>query len=238
MPKTLTILAAALGFAASAQAHQLWIEQPAGQQAVIRFGEFGDNLRETSPGLLDKFVKPTATLVTAKGEQPVDGVKAATGFTLPFKVGKGETIVAEDALYPLNTYRQGDKEITSWYHPAARYVTGHAAVAPRLTLDLVPTGKAGEFKVVFKGEPKAKVKVSLVVPSGWAREAHSDDAGLVAFPLPWRGTYVAEASFTDRTPGERGGQQYDAVSYVTSLTLESASGGAPLAAGPAAAPNK
>ena len=42
---TATAILAATGFGAAAQAHQIWLEQPAGQNAVIRFGEFGENLR-------------------------------------------------------------------------------------------------------------------------------------------------------------------------------------------------
>jgi hypothetical protein len=34
------------------------MEQSERQIAVVRFGEFGENLREASPDLLDKFAKP------------------------------------------------------------------------------------------------------------------------------------------------------------------------------------
>eukprot|EP01031_Cornospumella_fuschlensis_P020190 gene20190-24753_t len=99
---TLTAALALLSFAGIAQAHQIWLEQPAGQKtAIVRFGEFGENLRETSPGLLDKFGKPTATLLSAKGEQAVDARKTPTGFELPFGAARGDSIVAEDAAYPL-----------------------------------------------------------------------------------------------------------------------------------------
>ncbi|HEY1397102.1 hypothetical protein [Roseateles sp.] len=109
--------------AGAAQAHQIWIEQAAGanERAVVRFGEFGENLREASPGLLDKF-------------------------------------------------------------------------------------------------------------------------GQVRFDLPWKGQYVAEVAHTDKTAGERqgpkGAEKYDGVSYVTSLTVLKADGVEPIAAGPAATPNK
>ncbi len=227
-----------LCLAGAASAHQVWIEQAPSQNAVLRFGEFGENLREASPGLLDKFAQPTATLLSAKGEQKADASKTGSGFVLPFKAGKGDAIVAEEAAYPINTWKQGDKEITGWYYPAARLVTGPAALEPRLPLDIVPTGKAGEFRVVFKGQPQAKAKVALVTRSGWAREAHSDEQGLVRFPMPWKGSYVAEASFIDRTPGERAGTRYDQVSYVTSLTYVKPDGATELPASPAATPNK
>jgi uncharacterized GH25 family protein len=233
---------ALIGAVASAQAHQIWIEQPDGQNAVVRFGEFGENLREASPGLLDKFGKPSGTLLSAKGEQKADASKSADGFTLPFKAAAGDGIVAEDASYPLYTWKQQDKEIKNWFFPAARLITGFAAVEPKLVLDLVPTGKDGEFKLTFKGQPKAKTKVSLVTQSGWAKEGHTDEQGLVKFEMPWKGTYVAEVSFNDRSAGERAGangpEKYDAVSYATAMTYVKADGVAPIAAAAPATPGK
>ena len=57
MKKTLSLAIAALCLTATAQAHQVWIEQPGGKSAIARFGEFAENLREASPGYLDGFGK-------------------------------------------------------------------------------------------------------------------------------------------------------------------------------------
>lgn len=230
--------------AGAAQAHQIWIEQPAGasERAVVRFGEFGENLREASPGLLDKFGQVRAIRLDGKGEQPVDAVKGKDGYALPFRAEAGESLLAEDAVYPLYSFKQGEKQVTNWYRPAARLVTGHAALPPKLLLDLVPTGEPGRFKVFFRGQPLPKAKVSLVTQSGWAKEDHADEQGVVRFDLPWKGQYVAEVAHTDKTAGERAGPQgaekYDGVNYVTSLTVLKADGVEPIAAGPAKAPNK
>src|SRR3546814_4273506 len=75
------MFAVLLGVTAPVQAHQIWLEQPDGGNATIRFGEFGDNLRETSPGLLDKFVKPQGTLVSTGGEQKADATKRSEEHT-------------------------------------------------------------------------------------------------------------------------------------------------------------
>jgi hypothetical protein len=60
--------------------------------------------------------------------------------------------------------------------------------------------------------------------------------------MPWKGTYVAEVSFNDRSAGERTGtngtEKYDAVSYATTVTYVNANGLAPVPAGPPAAPGK
>ncbi len=239
---TISAVSAMLCFATAAQAHQLWIEQPVGQNAVIRFGEFGDNLRETSPGLLDKFGKPTATLLSAKSKQAAEGRKTDTGFTLPFKTGQGDAIVAEDASYPLYAFKQGEKDMKNWYHPAARLITSFTPQEPKLALDIVPAGQPGAFKLFYKGKAMPKAKVTLVTQSGWIKEGHTDAQGLVTFDMPWSGTYVAEASHNESSSGERPGakgpEKYDGVSYVTTLTYVKAEGVAPVPAGPVATPNK
>ncbi|MFT3720910.1 DUF4198 domain-containing protein [Pseudorhodoferax sp.] len=238
MTRTLTLLAAALGFSLTAQAHFVWLEQPAGSAtAVLRFGEFAHNLREASPGLLDRFGKPSATHLSAQGEKAVDASKTAGGFALPFGAGQGEAIVAEDASFPLRRAKQGDQEVTSWFRPAARLITGFAAQPPKLALDLVPTGKAGEFKLYFKGQPLPKTKVEWLTQSGWALTGYTDEHGGVAFDMPWQGQYVAEVRHTDPTPGTRGSEKYDSVSYVTSLTFVQPSGLAPLPAAPLRTPS-
>jgi hypothetical protein len=233
---------ALLGAATAAQAHQIWIEQPAGQKtAIVRFGEFGENLRETSPGSLDKFGRPTATLLSARGDQETPARKSASGFTLPFGAANGDAILAEDAGYPLYTWKQGDKETQNRYYPAARLVTRLAPQPPRLVLDLVPTSANGEFRLYFKGEPRPKTKVTLVTQSGWAKEAQTDAQGLVKFDMPWKGTYVAEVSVNDRVAGERSGangpEKFEGTSYVTTLTYVKAAGVAPISAGTAATPH-
>ncbi|WP_029007938.1 DUF4198 domain-containing protein [Azospirillum halopraeferens] len=241
--KTLSIaIVALLAGTLSAQAHHIWIEQADGRDAVIRFGEFGENLREESPGLLDTFVKPAGTLVSATGERTADAGKAADGFTLPFRAANGDSIVAEDALYPLYAGKDGERTTANRYLPAARLITGFAELPPRLVLDLVPAGQPGQFKLFFNGQPRAKTKVTLVTQSGWSKEDYTDEAGLVSFDMPWKGTYVAEVSITDGSPGERTGangpEAYDGVSYVTTATYVHAEGLEPIPAGPAAAAHK
>ena len=242
MKKLTAAVALLLGVSATASAHLIWIEQPDGQHAVIRFGEFGENLREASPGLLDKFGKPSGALVSPAGEKSGDAEKFAEGFRLPFKAGEGESIVAEDAAYPLYEWKQGDRSTTNWFHPAARLITSFSEQKPRLVLDLVPTGTPGQFTLHYKGKPRPKTKVALVTQSGWGKEATTDENGQVTFDMPWKGRYVAEVSVNERSGGERkgsaGAEKYDAVSYATTLSYVKPDGIEPLPAGAAATPSK
>ncbi|MDA9544361.1 cobalt ABC transporter substrate-binding protein [Bradyrhizobium sp. CCBAU 45321] len=245
MIRSFAVVIALLAAVLPARAHQIWIEQADGQNAIVRFGEFGENLREVSPGLLDKLGKVTGTLISAKGEkgeQKSDATKSGDGFRLPFSAAAGDTIVAEDASYPLYVRKQPGKDVNNWFYPAARYITSFAAQQPKLVFDLVPTGQEGQFKLIFKDQPKAKTKVTLVTESGWQKDAHTDEQGHVTFDMPWKGVYVVEVSFNDHNGGERAGtngtEKYDAVSYSTTVTFVNAKGLAPIPAGPPATPAK
>lgn len=241
LPSLRTIaLVSSLLMLGTAQAHHVWIEQNA-QGAQLFFGEFGQNMREVSPGLLDKFGGPVAQRISATGSEPLQVSKTATGFGLSARAGKGESLVAQDPAYPSFEIK-GDKPGRGIYVPAARLVTGLGKQEPTLTLDLVPTGVSGkdgaEFQAFYKGQPLPKAKVAVITPSGWAQEHHTDEQGKIKASLPWRGTYVLEMSHADRTPGERAGEKYERASYVTSLTIHQSGGMKALPAPAAAAPGK
>lgn len=232
--------AAALFAAASVSAHQVWIEQDA-TGARLFFGEFGENLREVSPGLLDKFGKPVAKKVSAQGVQQADVTKTASAFTIPLQAAKGESLIAEDATYPMWDIK-GAQPGKGMYQPAARLVTDLSAQKPVLALDLVPTGvvtaESAELQAFFQGKPLPKAKVAVVTASGWAQEHHTDADGKFSVSLPWKGTYVMEVMHNGPAGERADGQKFDKASYVTSLTVVQDTGLAALPAPPAAKPNK
>ena len=220
--RTTALAAALLAAAATTQAHQVWLEN-AGGQARLHFGEFNENLRETSPGSLDKFKGvPTLEQRTGTAAQRVDGKLDKDSFSYTLS-GTPETLFAA-ATYPLIDRSKRNLPAMYW-QPSARWVASLAKpVAPTAPLDLVPTGKPGEFKVVYKGAPLPKAKVQLAAPSGWTREAETAEDGTVTFVTPWKGQYVAEVKHSDKTPGEAQGEKYGEASYVTTLTFVLADG--------------
>lgn len=218
--------------AGSASAHHVWLE-PDGGATRLYFGEFGENLREASPGALDR-LQPQARLVGSGGEKALTVEKSATGFAVAGTAGSSDAIVAEDARFPMFTRKDGGKSI---YWPAARLVGEGTTYASVLTLDVVPVGD-DTYRVVFKGKPLAKAKVEVLTPAGWQRELHTAEDGTLKVALPWRGTYVLEVHHDDKTPGKRGEESYDVMNYVTSLTVVRSRGLEPLPALPAAAPHK
>jgi len=232
----LSSLLSLAAIAPAAQAHHVWLEQE-GKTVKLQFGEFGLNQRETTPGLLDKFVAPRATLLKASGETELKLEKTAKGYVVGgVSLAAGDAIVAEDNAYPgWETTKDGKTSHHIWI-PAARLATSFAAQQPKLALDIVPTGAPGEFKVFYKGQPLPKAKVAITVPSGWSKEAMADANGAIKFDMPWKGTYVLETAHTDKTGGERAGVQYASASHTSSLTVAQPKGIAALPAGPALAP--
>ncbi len=225
-----TFVLASLG---TAQAHQVWLENNGGQ-AQLFFGEFNDNLRETSPGALDKFLAtPTLAQQTASGTQQLSGQRNATGFSYN-AASQAQTLFAS-AAYPLIDRSKRDEPALLWV-PAARWVAtpAQAVAANAQALDLVPTGTPGQLMVSFNGMALPKTKVQIVAPSGWSREAQSDEQGRVNFALPWKGLYVAEVHHSHKQGGEAQGKSYGEASYVTTLSF-SVEDGMPSPALPAAA---
>ncbi|MDA8457021.1 DUF4198 domain-containing protein [Acidovorax sp. GBBC 3334] len=227
MPSSIRPWAIALFAASSAigtsHAHQVWIEA-SGNQARLQFGEYADNLIEKSPGALDKFQGVPVLQAQKSGAAAarLEGQRTATAFTYALP-NAAETLFAE-ATYPVIDRSKGGQPALLW-RPAARWVPGLAqAVAATAPLDVVPTGRAGELRVVFNGQPLPKAQVTLVAPSGWAREATTGADGTVQFALPWRGQYVAEVKHADKTPGERAGEKFGETSYLTTLTFAQADG--------------
>ena len=209
--------------AANANAHQMWLEN-AGGQARLHFGEFNDNLRETSPGRLDSFKGvPTLDQHTGAVAQRLQGQLGKNSFNYSV-AGTPDTLFAA-ATHPLIDRSKRNLPAMYW-QPSARWVASLAQpVAPTAPLDLVPTGKPGELKVVYKGAPMPKAKVQLAAPSGWTREVETGEDGTVTFVTPWKGQYVAEVKHTDKTEGTTAqGEKYGEASYVTTLTFVLADG--------------
>jgi uncharacterized GH25 family protein len=217
-----------------ASAHHLWLEVD-GQGTRVYFGEFGENLREVSPGSLDR-LQPQAKVVSSSGERPLAVEKKANAFAASGKIDAADSVVVEDARYPVFVRTQGGTTTRSIYWPAARFVPDRAPRQPVLALDVVPAG-GDKFVVSFKGKPLAKAKVTVITPSGWGREIYTSEDGGFDVALPWRGPYVFEVQHADKTPGKRGDDAYDQVNYVTSLTVVQPQGIEPLPAPPPAKPH-
>lgn len=214
------VQAAFLSFAGvgAAAAHALWIERQA-DGLQLYFGEFDENLREASPGLLDR-LNPQARL--AAGDKALKVDKTAGFYALSGGIGADDSVVAEDVR--VSERRAGEKVTRVLSRLGARYVADFKERPAVNTLDIVPAGKPGAFKVFYQGKPLAKAKLELIAESGWRREYKSDEQGLVEASLPWRGTYVVEVQHSEATPGKLGEEAYDTIRCASTLSFRVADG--------------
>jgi uncharacterized GH25 family protein len=232
------VLAALLGlsFTGAASAHALWLEaDAAGYQLYL--GEFGENLREGSPGLLDRLEPiPAAKAFGVSGDLALRAEKKPTSFQfsgVPEGIG---SVVAEQAR--VNERKQVDKVIRTLDRYSARYIADFGERKPLIPLDIVPAGKAGSFKVFYDGKPLPGAKAEIVTEFGWTRELKTDKAGAFEVALPWKGTYAIEVSLADNTPGTHGTAPYDGMRFVTTLTFRVPDGLAAPARPPTVTPKR
>jgi hypothetical protein len=200
-----------------AAAHSIWVERE-GDGARLYFGEFDENLREGSPGLLDR-LKPEAKVAGSDKALKLD--KQATFFAVAGPLAKDDSVIAENVAI---TERRGDKPTKVLNRLGARTVADFKELPAVNTLDIVPAGKPGQFKVFYQGKPLAKAKAELIAESGWKREFKTDEQGLFEATLPWRGGYVIEVQHTDATPGKLGEEAYDSVRCASTLFVRVADG--------------
>lgn len=217
----LTLIAAVLPSAA--QAHYLWLEQDkAGGH--LYFGEYEEMLRERSPGRLDEMPAPELRAVTGSGQtSTVQATREAGGFAFA-RPTRGTTVVATEGAYAVKDWtRAGIGIVKPMFY--ARLVDGvPASDAEAMTLDILPTANAGEFRVLFRGTPLAATDVRIIAPNAWTREATTGKDGKVQFAFPWRGQYILHVVHLEKTPGTFNGTAYEALRHRTTATVNVPSG--------------
>ncbi len=191
-----------LSLTSTVMAHAVWIERDS-KSIYLYYGEYDEAKHEPSPGRLDNIGTPQ---VFVQG-QLVSGKKASNAW-LYHNTGKALAIRAEAIESPVRDWRkQGIGIVKPLFY--ARYADSPAAQTPEAELDLVPTGKAGEFQVFVKKQALAATKVVVVAPNGWMREIKTNADGRIEVDMPWRGVYVMEATHVLPEAGEYNGVAYE-----------------------------
>lgn len=197
-----------LSLAVSSSAHSVWIE-PHGNHLAAFFGE-AEGEPESSPGHLDSLTPPLAFAVATNLPVLLAVSKSTNHFALS-TIGTN-AVVCLEATYPVmrTGSNPGRKPVfyARWHPPGA------GAGQPALTLDLVPTEKAGEVRVCFKSRPLPEVKVLHRTPDLRERELTSDAEGLVRVDLRQAGLHrLHVARYRETAGGFHAGQSYDLISH-------------------------
>ncbi|NOT17142.1 MAG: hypothetical protein HOP20_03615 [Sulfuriferula sp.] len=192
--------------ATAAQAHYLWLAPSTGGTALY-FGELQNELKEKSPGTLDKMKNVKAS--TSSGAVIVGTMQSEQiYYTHPAK--EIAITVAQEEL----PVREGhDDKIMTKSVLYARLGQGGTS----LPLDLQMTGK--QVQVIYDGKPLPKASLILYSENGWQRSLHADDAGRAEIILPWAGRYVLHVKHSLNTPGTFAGKPYTVKNIITTLSL-------------------
>ncbi len=203
----------------AASANALWLERgPSGMELV--YGDFGGNARD---GLLQRLERmPAAKSFGASGDHPVKLERRGAGFLLRGLAAESDAVVAEQAW--ITERKQGERNVRTLNRLAARYVTDLKERRAVIPLDIVPTGKPGQFRLFYDGKPLANAQATVVSATGWKQDVRSDQAGDLSVELPWKGIYAIEVALADNTAGVMGAEPYDGMRFVTTLTFPVASG--------------
>lgn len=199
-------------FAANAHAHFVWLERDGEASARAYFGEWHRDVREKSGGGLDRIKSPEAWLGSRKKalklERREDHIEILAK-------GPGDVVLAETGLAPREDRKSGGKTRTVFLAKAGREGT-----APRLDLDLVPLAQGSNtFTLYWRSKPLAKNQVTVFGPPKWEKSFRTDEQGQVKLETPWAGHYVVEVEHVEETPGEAGGEKYDRLRHVFTLSF-------------------
>jgi len=198
----------ALLLAVNVCAHSVWIE-PFDGKMVIRFAEPANSF-EKSPGYLDSLSGPVAFTIITNAPVIVETPKKTNHFLM---IGAEATNVA--GVETIFTVRAKRKP-----HFYARWQPdGGGAGLPFLTLDLVPTGKPGEVRVYFRGQPLGGIKATLRTPDDTEKEFVADAEGFIRFASKQSGQHLLTiAHHREPIGGFHGGRAYEQTSHNAALT--------------------
>ena len=201
-----------LALSENAQAHFVWLERDGEGPARAYFGEWIDDIREKTGGLLDRFKAPSAFLGTSNDPLPVKRNENNLEFNAK---GRGDVRFFDSSVPPREEKEKGGATKTIYYARA-----GRAETAVKLDLELVPTTANGNtFVLVFLGAPLPKAQLTIIGPPKWEKPLVTDEQGRVTVRTPWVGRYVLEVTHFDEKAGGSGDEKFNRTRHISSLSF-------------------
>lgn len=145
----------------------------------------------------------------------VEAVKSTNHFLLVTPSPRN-TACAETSFIVMSASGKPDRKPIFY----ARWAPSLAIAAlPALNLDVVPTGKAGEVRIYFRGQPLGEVKATLRTPDEVEKELTADTEGFVHFESKQSGQHhLSIARHREPMTGFHLGKPYDMTSHNVTLT--------------------
>ena len=194
------------------QAHFVWIERDGDGPARAYFGEWAEDIREKTGGLLDRIKSPRAFLTDPTKTLPLE--RRAEYLEIA-PAGVGDVRLVEEGLAPRDDTRAGGKTKTVFYAKA-----GRRDVRAVLDFELVPVAaNSPTFSLLLHGQPLAKTEAKVYGPPKWEKSFRPDEQGRLTLQTPWAGRYVVEVVYVEEKPGEARGESYNRLRHVSTLSF-------------------
>jgi uncharacterized GH25 family protein len=208
---------ATLALIPSAHAHFLWLERQGDGATRAYFGEWIDDIREKTGGLLDRFKAPRVTV--GANNQPLQVKRNDNNLEFATQ-GIGDVRFVDSSVPPREDNEKGGTTKTI-YH--AKH--GRSETSANLDLELVPAEANGStFVLIFLGSPLPKAELTIIGPSKWEKPLTTNEKGRVTLPMPWAGRYVLEVTHFDDKAGGSGEEKFNRTRHISSLSFEQAEG--------------
>jgi hypothetical protein len=196
----------------SAHAHFVWLERDGDGAVRAYFGEWIDDIREKTGGLLDRFKAPRVFLGTSETPLPVKRNENHLEFAAN---GRGDVRFVDSSVPPREDKEKNGITKTIYYAKAGRSET-----TAKLDLELVPTTANGkDFVLLFFNAALPKAEVTIIGPSKWEKPLVTDEQGRVTLPMPWAGRYVLEVTHFEEKPGGSGAEKFSRTRHISSLSF-------------------
>jgi hypothetical protein len=201
-----------LALSETAHAHFLWLERDGDGPARAYFGEWIDDIREKTGGLLDRFKAPRVFLGASNDPLPIKRNENNLEFNV---TGRGDVRFIDSSVPPREDKEKGGATKTIYYAKAGRTET-----AVKLDLELAPTTPNGNTLIlIYRGAPLPKAEVTLIGPPKWQKPLVTDDNGQITLPTPWAGRYVLEVTHFDDKPGGSENEKFNRTRHISSLSF-------------------
>jgi hypothetical protein len=195
-----------------AHAHYVWLERDRDGPARAYFGEWIDDVREKSGGLLGRIKAPQVFL--GANNEPLSVKRNENNLEIAAH-GDGDLRLVDNSMVPREDKEKGGTTKTI-YHARG----GRAETVGKLELEIVPL-KASDnlFTVLFAGAPLPKAEVTVAGPPKWERRLTTDDKGRITVPTPWAGRNVLKVTYFDEKPGGSEGEKFNRTRHISSLSF-------------------
>lgn len=233
LPLILTILFSSF-FVQRSSAHALWIETNAtgkkgqSQEVRIYFGEFSEKDLSVAGKWFSDLSNFSLVVVAPDGSRTtLHSAPAGDHYKAAFSP-------SQDGVYTLIAHhivKDVYRNMKLDYNSGATVVVGNTlngndplinnnvvSLFSDSAFDIVQN-KALKIRALYDGKPAAKQEIKVIAPNGWEKGLYSNENGEARFTPLWPGKYMAEFTYTDKTPGEHNGKAYTETRKISTYAL-------------------